>query len=36
MKNAELIAQMNWHQKAAFLGGKNEWESMDFPKKESK
>ena len=32
MKNAELIAQMNWHQKAAFLGGKNEWESMDFPK----
>lgn len=32
MKHAELIAKMTVEEKAAFLSGKNEWQSRDIPR----
>lgn len=32
MKHAELITKMTIEEKAAFLSGKNEWQSRDFPR----
>ncbi|MDD3251157.1 MAG: glycoside hydrolase family 3 C-terminal domain-containing protein [Lachnospiraceae bacterium] len=32
MKHAELIAKMTIEEKAAFLSGKNEWQSRDIPR----